>query len=57
MPQLVRIYDISGRLFVEKALTTGITGFKIPLNLRSGVYIVKMLAGGLELSSQKIIVY
>lgn len=57
MPQLVRIYDTSGKLFVEKALATGITNFKIPLNLSKGVYIVKILAGGLELSSQKMIVY
>jgi hypothetical protein len=57
LPQLVRISDTSGKLFIEKVLATGITNFRIPLNLRSGVYIVKVLAGGLEMTSQKMIVY
>lgn len=57
LPQLVRISDTSGKLFIEKVLVTGVTNFKIPLNLRSGVYIVKVIAGGLEMASQKMIVY
>jgi uncharacterized repeat protein (TIGR02059 family) len=57
LPELVRISDTSGKLFIEKVLATGITNFRIPLNLRSGVYIVKVLAGGLEMTSQKMIVY
>lgn len=57
LPELVRITDASGRLFIEKVLVTGIASIRIPLNLRSGVYIVKILAGGLELTSQKMIVY
>jgi uncharacterized repeat protein (TIGR02059 family) len=57
LPQLVRITDTSGKLFIEKVLVTGIANFKIPLNLRSGIYIVKILAGGLELTAKKMIVY
>jgi hypothetical protein len=57
LPQIVRIMDTSGKLFIERTLTTGVTNFRIPLNLSSGVYIVKIIAGGLELTSQKIIVY
>jgi hypothetical protein len=57
LPEIVKVTDTSGRLFIEKVLATGITNFRIPLNLRSGVYIVKILAGGIELTSQKMIVY
>jgi hypothetical protein len=57
LPEIVRIMDISGKLFIERTIATGVTNFKIPLNLRSGVYFVKILAGGVELTSQKMIVY
>jgi len=56
-PEIIRISNSSGTLFIEKLLVTGVTSIKIPLNLRSGIYIVKMLANGLELASQKMIVY
>ena len=56
-PQIIRISDLTGKLFIEKLLVTGATDLKMPLNLSSGIYTVKMLAGGQELSSQKIIVY
>jgi hypothetical protein len=56
-PQVIRISNLAGTLFIEKFLTTGVTNVKIPLNLRSGIYIVKMLANGLEMASKKIIVY
>lgn len=57
LPEIIRISDSSGKLFSEKVVETGIANLKIPINLSSGVYIVKVLAGGLELSTQKIIVY
>jgi hypothetical protein len=56
-PEIIRITDTLGKLYIEKAVDTGTVGIKVPLNLSSGVYIVKVLAGGLELTSQKIIVY
>jgi uncharacterized repeat protein (TIGR02059 family) len=56
-PEILRIADISGKLFIEKALVTGATTLRIPINLRSGIYMVTMLAGGLEMASQKMIVY
>jgi uncharacterized repeat protein (TIGR02059 family) len=57
LPEIIRITDASGKLFSEIVVNTGIANIKIPLNLNSGVYIVKVIAGGLELASQKIIVY
>jgi uncharacterized repeat protein (TIGR02059 family) len=56
-PEILRISDISGNLFIEKVLVTGVTTFKIPINLRSGIYMATMLAGGLVMASQKMIVY
>ncbi len=56
-PQVIRISNLAGTLFIEKYLSAGVTNVKIPLNLRSGIYIVRMLANGLEMASKKIIVY
>jgi uncharacterized repeat protein (TIGR02059 family) len=57
LPEIIRITDTSGKLYSEIVVNTGVANIRIPLNLNSGVYIVKVIAGGLELASQKIIVY
>ncbi len=56
-PQVLKIVDVSGRLFVEKVVKTGISGIKFPVNLRSGIYSVVVASGGQDISSQKMIVY
>jgi uncharacterized repeat protein (TIGR02059 family) len=56
-PEIIRISDLSGNLFIEKAIVTGVTNIKIPLNLDSGIYTVQMLAAGVQMASRKIIVY
>jgi uncharacterized repeat protein (TIGR02059 family) len=56
-PQILRITDFTGKVFIEQLLVTGISSIKIPLNLSSGIYTVFMLAGGVEMTSQKMIVY
>jgi uncharacterized repeat protein (TIGR02059 family) len=56
-PEILRISDLAGNLFVEKFLVTGVTSIKIPLNLRSGIYNVLMLGNGTVLTSRKIMVY
>jgi len=56
-PQILRILDISGKIFMEKLLVTGVSNIKFPINLKSGIYNVLILCGGLDISSQKIIVY
>jgi len=56
-PQIIRIFDISGKLFLEKLLVTGIANIKLPINLNSGIYTVLIFSGGLQSASQKVIVY
>jgi uncharacterized repeat protein (TIGR02059 family) len=56
-PEVIKISDSSGILFIEKLLVTGVTNVRIPLNLKSGIYTVLMLANDLEMASQKMIVY
>jgi uncharacterized repeat protein (TIGR02059 family) len=56
-PEIVRISDLSGKLFIEKLLDTGVTNFKIPLNLQAGIYTVQILGGGIEMISQKLVVH
>lgn len=56
-PQIIRIFDISGKLFIEKLLVTGVSNIKIPINLHTGIYTVMMFSGGLQMASQKIMVY
>jgi uncharacterized repeat protein (TIGR02059 family) len=56
-PEMIRISDQSGKLFVEQVITTGVTSIKIPLNLSSGIYTVHLLANGVEMATQRIRVY
>jgi len=56
-PQIIRIFDISGNLFIEKLVVTGVPNITIPINLRSGIYSVLMFSGGLQMASQKIVVF
>ena len=56
-PQILRIFNTSGKLLIEKLLVTGVANIKMPINLRSGIYSVLVFSGGLQLASQKIIVY
>jgi uncharacterized repeat protein (TIGR02059 family) len=56
-PEIIRISDLSGNLFIEKVLVTGVTNIKIPINLSSGIYTVMMTSGGQQMASQKMIVY
>jgi hypothetical protein len=49
----MRIFDISGRLFIEKLFVTGVTNIKIPINLTTGIYTVIMFSGGLQMHLKK----
>ena len=53
-PEIIRITDLSGNLFIEKLIVTGITSIKIPLNLNSGFYTIQVTGNGLLMASQKI---
>jgi hypothetical protein len=49
-PEVIRISDLTGKLFNETYLTTGI-------NLRSGIYNVILSAAGVQMAIQRMIVY
>jgi uncharacterized repeat protein (TIGR02059 family) len=55
--QIFRIFDVSGRLLIEKLLIKSTTSIRMPVNLRPGVYVAQLLISGLEMATQKIIVY
>jgi uncharacterized repeat protein (TIGR02059 family) len=56
-PQVIRIMNISGQLFIEKLMETGVTNIKFPINIKSGIYTVMLLSAGENITSQKVIVY
>jgi hypothetical protein len=56
-PQIVRILDISGNIFIEKLLDIGVASIRFPINLKSGIYTVMLLSGSQAISSKEIIVY
>lgn len=56
-PNSIRIFDMSGKLVLQKRLIPGSVNLQIPINLKSGLYTVILVSGSLKLSSQKLIVY
>ena len=56
-PQIMRIVDLPGKLYIEKSLVTGISNIRIPINLRTGIYNVLIISGGVQMAAQKIVVY
>jgi uncharacterized repeat protein (TIGR02059 family) len=56
-PEIIRISDQSGKLYVEQEIATGAVNIKIPINLSSGIYTVNLLANGVEITSQRMRVY
>jgi hypothetical protein len=56
-PEVIRIFDISGNLYIEKLLVVGVSNIVIPLNLSAGIYNVQIMAAGVEMASKKVIVY
>jgi hypothetical protein len=55
-PEIIRIFDLSENLLIDY-LVIGVTNIKIPLNLNSGIYIVTLYAAGLNMDSQRVVVY
>lgn len=52
----IKIFDLSGRLMLEKSLEPGSTSQQFPVNLKSGVFIILLMSKDLILSSQRFIV-
>ncbi|MGE5421546.1 MAG: T9SS type A sorting domain-containing protein [Chloroflexota bacterium] len=55
LPQIIRIYDMAGRLCYEKKLETEFL-YKVPVNLAPGIYILYLALGTDTEYSQKLIV-
>jgi hypothetical protein len=53
---VVRIFDSSGRLVLEKSMDPGTSKIQIPINLQSGIYIIQMTSGWLTVAANKLIV-
>ena len=53
----IKIYNISGELMSEEIVEDGKSTFQIPINLKSGIYIVQLLSNDLTVSAEKLIVY
>ena len=51
-----RAFDISGTLCIETNLDRGINNYRIPVNLRPGVYILQINAGSVNLFVGKLII-
>jgi hypothetical protein len=56
-PELFRVTDLAGILFMEQKVTAGATNIKVPLNLKPGIYAVILSANGKEMATQRMIVY
>jgi uncharacterized repeat protein (TIGR02059 family) len=56
-PEIIRISDLLGTLFIEKLLVTGATNIRIPQNLDSGIYNVTLSVGGAVMAVQRMRVY
>ncbi len=53
----IRVFDISGKLFMEKMLENGVSEIVFPLTVKPGIYIVILLSDNVEIASQNIVIY
>jgi hypothetical protein len=54
--EIIRIFNISGKIVTEENLPSGIKDIQIPINLKPGLYIVQIGSGKIILYTQKLIV-
>jgi uncharacterized repeat protein (TIGR02059 family) len=54
--RIIRIFDFSGRLWLESRIEPNFSNIEIPINLKSGVYIVKIVKDNLTMFTQKLVV-
>ena len=54
---LMRIISLSGMIFYEEKVEIGSQNVTIPLNLRPGIYFVKLFSEGMNLPPRKLIVF
>jgi uncharacterized repeat protein (TIGR02059 family) len=54
--QILRIFDLSGKLCLESILNSGNNNYHVLFNLKSGIYIVQIVSGSIINFVQKLIV-
>jgi uncharacterized repeat protein (TIGR02059 family) len=55
-PKIIKIFDFSGRLDLETKLDPHLSEIHIPINLKSGTYLVQVLMNSLIIYTQKLII-
>jgi len=53
---IIKIFDYSGKLCLESRIDPLVDNSRIPINLRSGVYIVQVIIGSLTVFTHKLLV-
>lgn len=56
MPDLIKLIDLSGVVCLEEQVDPDIREFKIPINLKNGIYILQLCSGRMTLFAQKLVV-
>jgi hypothetical protein len=54
--QILKIFDLSGKLCLESILNSGNNNYHVLFNLKSGIYIVQIVSGSIINFVQKLIV-
>jgi hypothetical protein len=55
--RILRIYDLNGKLNVEKQFDASVSNFQVPLNLKPGLYAILLFSDAFEIASQSLIIY
>jgi uncharacterized repeat protein (TIGR02059 family) len=56
VPLIIRIIDVSGKINSEVRMDPGLNNLRIPIDLKSGVYIVQVVKGNMTVFAKKLIV-
>lgn len=56
-PQVLRTFDINGKLVLENKLVIGVTSTRLSINLYRGIYNVMLFSGTTKMATSKIVVY
>jgi len=53
---IIRIFDFSGKLCLETRIDPLVDNLRIPINLRSGVYVIHVIIGSITVFTHKLLV-
>ena len=53
---MLRIMDLSGKVFLEEPLNPGVKNVQIPINIGSGVYLIELLTTSLVVFEQRLVI-